>query len=116
MVVQLPERLAKNMNSNTKIDRMAGAEIISSTAKEIGMQSNLVISDCIWEIGQDIGHEYAHRLDICTATKKVRLYFSELELTALLNLNRKNRIDERLRSAIAQMLPRPPARTYATST
>lgn len=79
------------------------------------MQSDLVIAECIWEMGQDIGHEYAHRLDLCTATQKVRLYFSELELTALLNMSRKSRIDERLRSAIAQMLPRPPARNYATS-
>ena len=100
---------------NTKIDRLKGAEIISSSAKEIGMQNALVLSDCIWEIGDDIGHEYAHRLDLCTAAKSVRLYFSELDLTSLLNLSRKNRINDRLRSAIAQLLPRTPSSTYATS-
>jgi hypothetical protein len=103
------------MNSNTKIDRLKGADIISSSAREIGMQNDLVLSECIWEIGDDIGHEYAHRLDLCTAVKSVRLYFSELELTSLLNISRKNRINERLRSAIAQLLPRTPANTYATT-
>jgi hypothetical protein len=102
-------------NNNTKIDRLKGADIISSSAREIGLQSDVVLSECVWEIGEDIGHEFAHRLDLCTAAKSVRLYFSELDLTTLLTPSRKNRINERLRSAIAQLLPRIPARTYATS-
>jgi hypothetical protein len=103
------------MNDNMKIDRMEGAKIISASAKEIGSQHDVVLSECIWEIGEDISHEYAHRLDLCTAAKSVRLYFSDLELTALVIANRKKRIEERLRSAIAQLLPRSPSRTYATS-
>ncbi|MGZ5819758.1 MAG: hypothetical protein ACXWJE_07990 [Burkholderiaceae bacterium] len=98
-----------------KIDRMAGADIISASAKEIGIESDVVLSECVWQIGEDFNHEYAHRLDIGTASKTVRLYFSDLELTAILVANRKNRIDERLRSAIAQLVPRLPSRTYATS-
>lgn len=103
------------MSNNMKIDRMAGAEIISTSAKQIGIESDVALSECIWQIGEDFSHEYAHRLDIGTDSKSVRLYFSELELTAVLIANRKNRIDERLRSAIAQLVPRLPSRTYATS-
>ena len=98
-----------------KIDRMAGADMISASAKEIGAKNDVVLSECIWQIGEDFNHEYAHRLDLCTAAKTVRLYFSDLELTAFLIANRKTRIEERLRSAIAQLVPRLPSRTYATS-
>lgn len=94
---------------------MAGADMISTSAREIGAKSDVILSECVWQIGEDFTHEYAHRLDLCTATKSVRLYFSDLELTAFLIANRKSRIEERLRSAIAQLVPRIPSPTYATS-
>jgi hypothetical protein len=103
------------MENKMKIDRMAGANMITASAKEIGVDSDVVLSECVWQIGEDFSHEYAHRLDLGTATKSVRLYFSDIDLTALLIANRKNRIEERLRSAIAQLIPRLPSRTYATS-
>jgi hypothetical protein len=103
------------MENDMKIDRMAGANMIAASAKEIGINNDVVLSECTWQMGEDVSHEYAHRLDLGTPTKSVRLYFSDIELTALLIANRKTRIEERLRSAIAQLIPRLPSRTYATS-
>lgn len=96
-----------------KIDRLAGADAISKKAVAIGAESGVTITDCVWDIGEDLGHEYAHRLDLFAETKTVRLYFSELELTTSGNEARKKRAEERLRNAIAQLSPRPHSPTYA---
>jgi hypothetical protein len=96
-----------------KIDRLSGAKAISAKAVAIGMEHDVVIADCIWDLGDDCGHEYAHRLDLVTAAKTVRLYFPDLELTTSGNGPRNNRTEDRLRRAIAQLLTRSPSRTYS---
>ncbi|HJU71627.1 MAG TPA: hypothetical protein VJ603_07255 [Paucimonas sp.] len=95
-----------------KIDRLAGAEAISAKAVAIGMELDVVISECVWDIGEDLGHEHAHRLDLITATKTVRLYFPDLELTTSDNASRTKRVEDRLRRSIAQLLLHPPLPTY----
>lgn len=97
------------------IDRSAGSEAISAKAVAIGMETGIVISECIWDIGTDLGHEYVHRLDLNTETKTVRLYFPDLALTTAGNDARKKRTEDKLRSAIAQLQPRTPSRTYSTT-
>jgi len=69
----------------------------------------VVISDCVWDIGEDVSHPYAHRLDLVTATKTVRLYFPDLELTSS---SRTTRTEDRLQRAVAQLLPPPHSATY----
>ncbi|NEX63129.1 hypothetical protein G3574_18755 [Noviherbaspirillum sp. 17J57-3] len=64
-------------------------------------------------MGTDLLHEYAHRLDINTATSTVRLYFSDLDLTSWGNESRTERMEDRLHRAIAQLVPRIHASTYA---
>ena len=98
-----------------KIDRLAGAETISARAREIGAENGVVISECVWDIGQSVELQHAHRLDISTATKTVRLYFPDLELSTSGHDVRKKRTEDRLRDAIAQLMPRSPCPTYATS-
>lgn len=98
-----------------KIDRLAGAEAISARAKEIGLENGVVISECVWDIGQSVELQHAHRLDISTPTKTVRIYFPDPELSTAGNDVRKKRTEDRLRDAIAQLLPRSPSPTYATS-
>lgn len=95
-----------------KIERMAGAEILSEKARAIALKQGVVIDECAWQIGDDLDHEHAHRLDLLTADKTVRLYFPDLELTTSGNAARTRRSENRLRDAIAQLLPRSPAATY----
>jgi len=95
-----------------KIERMAGAEILSEKARAIALKQGVVIDECAWQIGDDLDHEHAHRLDLHTADKTVRLYFPDLELTTSGNAARAGRSENRLRDAIAQLLPRSPAATY----
>jgi hypothetical protein len=104
-----------NQDASTKIDRLAGAETISARAREIGVEHGVVISECVWDIGQSVELQHAHRLDLSTATQTVRLYFPDLELSTVGNDVRKKRTDDRLRGAIAQLMPRTPSPTYATS-
>jgi len=98
---------------STKIGRLAGADAISAKAVAIGTERGVVVSGCVWDIGADFGHEYAHRLDLSTTTNTVRLYFSDLDLTASDNESRKERVEDRLHRAIAQLVARPPSPTYA---
>jgi hypothetical protein len=98
---------------NERIDRLAGAEAISARALAIGMESGVVISKCVWDIGEDFGLQHAHRLDLFTDMKTVRLYFPDLELTTSGNEARTKRTEDRLRSAIAQLSSGPPSPTYA---
>lgn len=95
-----------------KIDRMAGAEILSAKARAIGLEQGVLIGECTWQIGDDLDHQHAHRLDLLAADKTVRLYFPDLELTTSGNASRARRSEDRLRDAIAQLLPRSPAATY----
>jgi hypothetical protein len=95
------------------IKRQTGADAISARSIAIGLEIGVVVTECVWDLGQDFGLQHAHRLDLCTETKKVRLYFADLELTAPDNNARKNRTEARLQSAIAQLSSRPPAPTYA---
>jgi hypothetical protein len=104
-----------NQDVSMKIDRLAGAEAISARAREIGAENGVIISECVWDIGQSVELQHAHRLDLSTATKTVRLYFPDLELSTVGNEIRKKRTEDRLRGAIAQLMPRSPAPTYATS-
>jgi hypothetical protein len=97
------------------IDRLEGAEAISARAREIGIENGVVIIECVWDIGQSVELQHAHRLDLSTATKTVRLYFPDSELATSGSETRKNRTEDRLRRAISQLLPRSPSPTYATS-
>lgn len=104
-----------NQDVNMKIDRMAGAEAISARAREIGAENGVAILECVWDIGQSVELQHAHRLDLSTATNTVRLYFPDLELSTAGNNVRKKRTEDRLRGAIAQLMPRSPSPTYATT-
>ncbi len=99
--------------SDTIIERSAGAAAISAKALSIALALDVQIADCVWDIGADLAHEHAHRLELVTAAKSVRVYFRELELTTAGNASRSRRIDERLQRAIAQLTQRVPAPTYA---
>ena len=101
-----------NVDSSGKIDRLASANALSARAMAIGVEQGVVIAECVWDIGADLGHEYAHRLDISTATNTVRLYFSDLDVTASDNECRKSRTEDRLQRAISQLVTRAPAPTY----
>ncbi|MFL9878106.1 hypothetical protein PQR63_06940 [Herbaspirillum rhizosphaerae] len=98
--------------TDTIIERSAGAAAISAKAMAIALGQEVQIVDCVWDIGADLTHEHAHRLELVTAEKSVRVYFRELELTTADNASRGKRIDERLQRAIAQLLQRAPAPTY----
>jgi allophanate hydrolase subunit 1 len=93
--------------------RLAGADAISAKAVAIGAELGVPITECVWDIGQDLTHEHAHRLDLVTAAKSVRLYFRDRELTAQDDASCMKRVEDRLRRAIAQLLSRPPEPTYA---
>jgi len=95
-----------------RTERLAGADAISAKAVVYGMQRGVAISACVWDIGEDVGHEYAHRLDVSTASETVRLYFSDRELTVSDNACQNDRTEDRLRRAIAQLVPRVPVPTY----
>lgn len=95
-----------------KIDRLTGAEAISKKAVVFSTKSGVLITDCTWDIGDDLEHEHAHRLDLFTKTKTVRLYFRDVELTTSGNDARKKRIEDRLHNAIAQLWTTAPAATY----
>lgn len=101
-----------NKDSDKTLDRAVGAADISAIATVIGSEHGLVVSERVWDMGEDFGHEYAHRLDLSTATKTVRLYFSDLDLTASGNKSRKARVEDRLRRAITQLVVRTPTPMY----
>jgi hypothetical protein len=98
---------------NIIIERQAGADAISAKAVAIGVEHDVQITECVWDIGQDVSHPHAHRLDLVTATKTVRLYFPDLELTApSANASRAKRTEDRLQRAVAQLLSQAPSATY----
>jgi hypothetical protein len=101
-----------NKGSSMSIDRLAGAEVISTRAVAVGAELGVAVSECVWDMGADLTHEYAHRLDINTAANTVRLYFCELDLTIPGNQSRKERTEDRLHRAITQLVTRVPASTY----
>jgi hypothetical protein len=101
-----------NKDSSMTIERSAGADAISAKAVAIGMEHGLVISECVWDMGADLRHPYAHRLDISTGVNTVRLYFSDLDLTTAGNASREERVEDRLQRAIAQLVARAPLPTY----
>jgi len=101
-----------NNESSMNIDRLAGADAIAAKAVTIGTELDVIVSECVWDIGADFGHEYAHRLDVGTVSHKVRLYFSDLDLRTSNNESRKKRVDDRLHRAIAQIIARTPSSTY----
>ncbi|RJF92784.1 hypothetical protein D3871_25880 [Noviherbaspirillum saxi] len=79
----------------------------------MGRENGIEISKCVWDLGKDFSLQHAHQLELSTETKTVRLYFPDVELTSTDSGSRTRRTEERLRSAIAQLLSRPPAATYA---
>lgn len=98
---------------NISIERQAGADAISAKAVAIGAEHDVLISECVWDLGEDVGHPHAHRLDLITATKTVRLYFPDLELTASsASGSRAKRTEDRLQRAVAQLLSQAPSATY----
>lgn len=100
------------VDSDTRVDRLASADVLSAKAVAIGIENGVAISKCAWDIGADFGHEYAHRLDLSTETNTVRIYFSDLELTTSDNEPRKNRTEDRLQRAVVQLIVRAPQATY----
>jgi hypothetical protein len=98
--------------SNTKFDRLAGADAISAKAVAIGSELDVIVSECVWDLGSDTGHEYAHRLELGTQTNKVLVYFSDLDLRVPGNESRKERVEDRLHRAISKLVLRTPAPTY----
>ena len=101
-----------NKVSSTSNDRLAGAESISTKAVTVGAELGVAVSGCVWDIGSDLTHEYAHRLDINTAANSVRLYFCDLDLTTYGNASRRERMEDRLHRAIMQLVKRVPVSTY----
>jgi len=97
---------------NMRVDRLAGAEAISAKAIAMALEQDVVISECAWNFGEDFQLEHAHRLDLITTTRTVRLYFADRELTASGNAYRKNVTEDRLSRAVAQLVLRSPSPTY----
>lgn len=95
-----------------KIDRLVGAESISASAKILAKAKDVTISNCVWDLGEDFTLQHAHRLDLSTETKTVRLYFSDVELTTAGNEHRVKRIEQRLQNAISRLLPQVASPTY----
>lgn len=95
------------------IDRMDGAAALSAKAMSIGAELGVPDLECVWDMGEDLAHEHAHRLELITAEKTVRLYFPDLELSTAGNTSRAMRSENRLRQAISQLVPRIPLPTYA---
>ena len=104
--------LAVHDDSKMKSARMAGAAAISAKAIAIGAEQNVLIAECVWDMGTDLTHEHAHRLDLITAARTVRLYFRDRELTMQVSESSTRRIDDCLRRAIARLQERTPAQTY----
>lgn len=96
-----------------RIDRQAGADAIAARAVALGSEHGIAVVKCTWDLGQDVALQHAHRLDLCTDTRTVRLYFPDIELTTTGNEARCKRTEERLRSAVAQLQALPPAPTYS---
>jgi len=103
-----------DQDQQSAMNRQAGAEVISARATALGSEIGAVIVKCVWDLGTDCRLQYAHRLDIFTEEKTVRLYFADVELTTTGNAARAKRIDERLRGAVAQLLSLTPGPTYST--
>lgn len=101
------------MSQEIRIDRQAGADAISARAIAIALAQGVQISECSWDIGTDLTHEHAHRLELVTAAKTVRVYFPDPELCTSGHPMRSKRTEERLQRAIAQLLPHIPQPTYA---
>jgi hypothetical protein len=97
----------------TVADRAAGAETIAARAVALAKEKGVDITQCVWDMGEDLTHEYAHRLDLFTETNTARIYFSDLELTALQNDARRMRTEDRLNNAIDKLVTRTPSPTYA---
>lgn len=98
---------------NTGSERTAGAEMISSWAVAIAKEKGVAITQCVWDMGDDVSHEYAHRLDLFADTGTVRVYFRDLELTSSKNDARRKRTEDKLKSAIDKLVKRTPSPTYA---
>lgn len=101
------------MSAVISIERSVGASAIATEAIALAAAQDVTIVECVWDIGTDLTHEHAHRLDLVTASKSVRVYFPELELTTSGHAYRSKRITERLQRAIAQLLQRAPVPTYS---
>ena len=99
--------------SNVVEARQAGAEAISEMAIAIGVRKGTTIAKSSWDFGEDYAHEYAHRLELFTEEKSVRIYFSDVELTKWGSMVRQNRTASRLTSAIDQLTVRLHSPTYA---
>lgn len=95
------------------VQRQTGADAVSQMAMAIAISKGVPLSKSTWEFGEDGTHEYAHRLDLSTEAKSVRIYFSDVDLTKSENVMRKRRTEARLNNAIDQMAVRAHAPTYA---
>lgn len=100
------------MSLSITIERSVGAAAIVAQATLLASAEGVEITDVVWDIGDDLAHEHAHRLDLLAADKSVRLYFTEPELTTSGHSIRNKRITDRLQRAIAQLMPRSPEPTY----
>ena len=94
------------------IERSLGAAAIAAQASTLAAAAGVLIVETVWDIGTDLTHEHAHRLDLLTADKSGRLYFTDPELSTSGHAMRSKRVTERLQRAIAQLLQHTPAATY----
>lgn len=94
-------------------ERQEAAEAISRMEKAIGMEKGIIIERCSWDLGQDFAHEYAHRLELFTEQRSVRIYLSDAELMRSGNAVRQKHTERRLADSIDQLLVHVPAPTYA---
>lgn len=101
-----------NLESGTQVNRLQGADILSAKAIAIALERNVVITQCVWDLGEDVGHEHAHRLDIVTATKAVRMYFPDRALLTAGNEYQRERTEDRISRAVAQLVLHAPSPTY----
>ena len=102
-----------NNANDMRTDRLAGAEAISVKARSIAREKSVVLSECAWDIGEDLQHEHAHRLELITPTMVVRVYFSDRDLTTSANnAYRRGMTEDRLSRAVAQLVSRTPSPTY----
>jgi len=53
-----------------RIDRQVGADAISARAIAIALAQGVQISETTWDIGTDLTHEHAHRLELVTLAKR----------------------------------------------
>jgi len=101
------------MSQEMRIDRQVGADAISARAIAIALAQGVQISETTWDIGTDLTHEHAHRLELVTLAKRFASTFPIRNSAPAVTPCAAKETEERLQRAIAQLLPHVPQPTYA---